>query len=83
MKLVAVWEREARGKTPPLPVASSTSSSCAASPVRRWPRRTSRPRRPVVPLPGLPELSPSRVSGYELERLLAHHRDPSLPTEWD
>lgn len=31
----------------------------------------------------LPELSAGRVNRWELERVLAHHRDPSLPTEFD
>jgi hypothetical protein len=29
------------------------------------------------------ELSAGRVNHWELERVLAHHRDPSLPTEFD
>jgi ADP-ribose pyrophosphatase YjhB (NUDIX family) len=31
----------------------------------------------------LPPLSPGRVNENELRRALAHHRDPSLPTEFD
>jgi hypothetical protein len=29
------------------------------------------------------ELSPARVNHRQLQRALAHHRDPSLPTEFD
>jgi hypothetical protein len=30
-----------------------------------------------------PELSLGRVNHCQLQRALAHHRDPSLPTEFD
>jgi hypothetical protein len=32
---------------------------------------------------GLPPLSLGRVNHRQLERALAHHRDPSLPSEFD
>jgi ADP-ribose pyrophosphatase YjhB (NUDIX family) len=31
----------------------------------------------------LPELSPGRINEHEIRRCLEHHRDPSLPTEFD
>jgi ADP-ribose pyrophosphatase YjhB (NUDIX family) len=31
----------------------------------------------------LPVLSPGRVNEYQLQRALAHHRNPDLPTEFD
>jgi hypothetical protein len=31
----------------------------------------------------LPPLSLGRVNHHQLERALAHYRDPSLPTEFD
>lgn len=31
----------------------------------------------------LPELSPHRIREHQLRRLFAHHRDPSLPAEFD
>lgn len=31
----------------------------------------------------LPELSPGRITSRQLERMIAHHRDPLLPTEFD
>jgi hypothetical protein len=34
-------------------------------------------------LDNLPELSPGRITARQLERMIAHHRDPTLPTEFD
>jgi hypothetical protein len=34
-------------------------------------------------LQALPPLSLGRVNRHQLERALAHHLDPSLPTEFD
>jgi hypothetical protein len=34
-------------------------------------------------LDNLPELSPGRITVRQLERMIAHHRDPTLPTEFD
>jgi ADP-ribose pyrophosphatase YjhB (NUDIX family) len=31
----------------------------------------------------LPELSPGRIREHQIRRLFAHHRDPSLPTDFD
>jgi len=34
-------------------------------------------------LDNLPELSPGWITARQLERMIAHHRDPTLPTEFD
>ncbi|WP_432503366.1 NUDIX hydrolase N-terminal domain-containing protein [Kineococcus arenarius] len=84
VKLVAVWERDVRGKQPPLPVSvfhlfflcRPVGEPVAAQDLETlevgW-----------FGLDELPELSGARVTREELERVLAHHRDTSLPTEWD
>jgi len=36
-----------------------------------------------VALDNLPELSPGWITARQLERMIAHHRDPTLPTEFD
>ncbi|PPK95934.1 ADP-ribose pyrophosphatase YjhB (NUDIX family) [Kineococcus xinjiangensis] len=84
VKLVAVWDRDARGHVPPLPVA-----------VHKLFFLCRQVGEPVAPqaletlevgwfgLHELPPLSLGRVLPSELETVLAHHRDPGLPTEWD
>ncbi|WP_432523987.1 NUDIX hydrolase N-terminal domain-containing protein [Kineococcus sp. SYSU DK006] len=84
VKVVGVWEREARGKQPPMPVSvfhlyflcRAVGEPVAASQLETldvgW-----------YGLDELPPLSLRRIDRWELERVIAHHRDPSLPTEWD
>jgi ADP-ribose pyrophosphatase YjhB (NUDIX family) len=84
VKVVGVWERDARGKQPPMPVSvfhlyflcRVVGERVAASELETldvgW-----------FGMDELPELSERRINHWELGRLLAHHRDPSLPTEWD
>ncbi|PRY17849.1 NUDIX hydrolase N-terminal domain-containing protein [Kineococcus rhizosphaerae] len=84
VKVVGVWERDVRGKQPPMPVSvfhlyflcRVTGEPAPASELETldvgW-----------FGLDELPPLSTRRISRWELERVLAHHRDPSLPTEWD
>ncbi|MGI4895218.1 MAG: NUDIX hydrolase N-terminal domain-containing protein [Janthinobacterium lividum] len=84
VKLVAVWDRDVRGKTPPLPVAVFHLfflCRVSGSPVPAADLETLEVG--WFGLDELPELSASRVNRFELERVLAHHRDSSLPTEWD
>jgi ADP-ribose pyrophosphatase YjhB (NUDIX family) len=84
VKVVGVWERDARGKQPPMPVSvfhlyflcSVVGERVAASELETldvgW-----------FGLDDLPQLSERRINRWELERLMAHHREPGLPTEWD
>ncbi|WP_369069475.1 NUDIX hydrolase N-terminal domain-containing protein [Kineococcus terrestris] len=84
VKLVAVWERDVRGKQPPLPVAVFHLfflGRVVGEPVP--PQDLETLEVGWFGLEELPELSGARVVRAELERLLAHHRDPALPTEWD
>jgi ADP-ribose pyrophosphatase YjhB (NUDIX family) len=83
-KLIACWDREVQGNPPPLPVhVYKLFFLC---------RRDGAVQPPAVletlevgwfGLGALPPLSLGRVNHRQLERALAHHRDPSLPTEFD
>ena len=84
VKLIACWDRELQGNPPPLPVhVYKLFFLC---------RRTG-PVQPPQALEtldvgwfgcdGLPPLSLGRVNHRQLQRALAHHRDPSLATEFD
>jgi ADP-ribose pyrophosphatase YjhB (NUDIX family) len=84
VKLIACWDRDLQGNLPPLPVhVYKLFFLC----------RRDGPARPPQPLETLdvgwfglgelPPLSLSRVSHRQLARALAHHRDPSLATEFD
>jgi len=84
VKLIACWDRELQDNPPPLPVhVYKLFFLC----------RRDGPARPPQPLEtldvgwfgldALPPLSLSRVSHRQLARALAHHRDPSLATEFD
>jgi ADP-ribose pyrophosphatase YjhB (NUDIX family) len=84
VKLIACWDRDVQHNPPPLPVhVYKLFFLC----------RDARAVQPPDALETLdvgwfdvqdpPELSLGRVNKRQLERALAHHRDPSLPTEFD
>jgi ADP-ribose pyrophosphatase YjhB (NUDIX family) len=84
MKLVGCWDRDTRGHRPPLPVSVTKLFFLC--------RQTGDPVPPDdletleigwFGLDELPPLSTGRVTQAELATVLAHHRDPSLPTEFD
>ena len=84
VKLVAVWERDARGLQPPLPVSVfHLFFLCRVVGEPVAPQDLETLEVGWFSLDELPELSTIRVVREELERVLLHHRDPSLPTEWD
>ncbi|MBB2902786.1 ADP-ribose pyrophosphatase YjhB (NUDIX family) [Kineococcus radiotolerans] len=84
VKVVGVWERDARGKQPPMPVSVfHLYFLCRVVGERGRPEELETLDVGWFGLDELPELSRQRISRWELERLLAHHRDPALPTEWD
>ena len=84
VKLIACWDRELQDNPPPLPVhVYKLFFLC---------RRDGAVQRPAAletldvgwfGLDALPPLSLGRVNPRQLERALAHHRDVSLPTEFD
>jgi ADP-ribose pyrophosphatase YjhB (NUDIX family) len=84
VKLIACWDRDLQGHLPKLPVhVYKLFFLC---------RRDGDVQAPAVletldvgwfALDELPPLSLGRVNQREIERALAHHRDPALPTEFD
>jgi ADP-ribose pyrophosphatase YjhB (NUDIX family) len=84
VKLVGCWDRDRRGHTPKLPVSIyKVFFLCRATGEQQPPDELETLEIGWFALDNLPELSPGRVNRWELERVLAHHRDPSLPTEFD
>ncbi|GAB7189860.1 NUDIX hydrolase [Kineococcus sp. NUM-3379] len=84
VKLVAVWDRDARGHTPPLPVAvHKLFFLCEPAGPPQAPQALETLEVGWFGIDELPPLSLGRVLPAELETVLAHHRDRSLPTEWD
>jgi ADP-ribose pyrophosphatase YjhB (NUDIX family) len=84
VKLIACWDRDLQGNRPPLPVhVYKLFFLC----------RRDGPVQPPAALETLdvgwfdvhapPPLSLGRVNHHQLARALAHHRDPSLPSEFD
>lgn len=83
-KLVGAWDRTTRGHLPHFPIGIVKLFFLC--------RQVGEPGPPDAletleigwfALDALPELSLGRVNPFELERCLAHHRDPSLPAEFD
>lgn len=83
-KLVACWDRDARGHTPPLPVgAYKLFFLCEATGEVTPPDELETLEIGWFGIDDLPPLSQGRVNRHELERVLAHVADPDLPTEFD
>jgi ADP-ribose pyrophosphatase YjhB (NUDIX family) len=82
-KLVGCWDRDTRGHTPPLPVAVVKLFFLCEVHAVGEPDALETLETGWFRLDDLPPLSLGRVNGHELRRCLAHHRDPSLPTELD
>jgi ADP-ribose pyrophosphatase YjhB (NUDIX family) len=84
MKLVGCWDRDRRGHTPKLPISIyKLFFLCRATGARQPPDKLETLEIGWFGIDELPELSTGRVNRWQLERVLAHHRDPSLPTEFD
>ena len=84
VKLVACWDREVQGNPPPLPVhVYKLVFLCRSHGAVQEPAALETLDVGWFGLDGLPPLSLGRVLPGQLERALAHHRDPSLPTEFD
>jgi len=83
VKLIACWDRDSRGHTPPLPVAVvKLFFLCRVLEMGR-PDDLETLGTGWFSLEELPPLSLGRVTEDELRRCQAHWRDPSLPTELD
>ncbi|MEJ5946517.1 NUDIX hydrolase N-terminal domain-containing protein [Pseudokineococcus basanitobsidens] len=82
--LVGCWDRETRGHRPSMSVdVVKLFFLCRATGDVRPPDELETLEIGWFGLDELPELSQGRTTRWELERCLAHHRDPSLPTELD
>jgi ADP-ribose pyrophosphatase YjhB (NUDIX family) len=83
-KLIACWDRELQDNPPPLPVhVYKLFFLCRSDGAVQAPAALETLDVGWFGLGGLPPLSLGRVNHRQLERALAHHRDPSLPTEFD
>ena len=84
VKMIACWDREVQGNPPPLPVhVYKLFFLCRSSGAVQPPAALETLDVGWFGLDALPTLSEGRVNRRQLERSLAHYRDPSLPTEFD
>jgi len=84
MKLIACWDREVQDNPPPLPVhVYKLFFLCRRDGGAQPPQALETLDVGWFGLGALPPLSLGRVNHRQLARALAHHRDPSLPTEFD
>jgi ADP-ribose pyrophosphatase YjhB (NUDIX family) len=84
VKLIACWDRDLQGNLPPLPVhVYKLFFLCRRDGAVQPPSTLETLEVGWFGLDELPPLSLGRVNHRQLERALAHHRDPSLPTEFD
>jgi ADP-ribose pyrophosphatase YjhB (NUDIX family) len=84
VKLIACWDRELQDNPPPLPVhVYKLFFLCRRDGAVQPPATLETLDVGWFGLDALPPLSLGRVNHRQIERALAHYRDPSLPTEFD
>ena len=84
LKLIACWDRDLQGNPPPLPVhVYKLFFLCRRDGTAQPPQPLETLNVGWFGLDALPPLSLGRVNHRQLARALAHHRDPSLATEFD
>lgn len=84
VKLVGCWDRDTQGHTPKFPIAMwKLFFLCRLTGGYAPPSELETLDVGWFGLDELPELSTGRVLPHELERIVAHAHDPSLPTEFD
>lgn len=84
VKLIACWDRELQDNPPPLPVhVYKLFFLCRRDGTVQAAEALETLDVGWFCLSTLPPLSLGRVNHRQLERALAHHRDPTLPTEFD
>jgi ADP-ribose pyrophosphatase YjhB (NUDIX family) len=84
VKLIACWDREVQQNPPPLPVhVYKLFFLCRPDGTRQEPAALETLDVGWFAMDELPPLSLGRVNDRQLARALAHHLDPSLPTEFD
>jgi len=84
VKLIACWDRELQANPPPLPVhVYKLFFLCRRDGAVRPPSALETLDVGWFDVHALPPLSLGRVNDRQIERALAHHRDPSLLSEFD
>ncbi|HUA30802.1 MAG TPA: NUDIX hydrolase [Streptosporangiaceae bacterium] len=84
VKLIACWDRDVQGNQPPLPVSIyKLFFLCRPDGNVQEPAALETLDVGWFTLDELPPLSLGRVNQHQVERALAHHRDPGLATEFD
>jgi ADP-ribose pyrophosphatase YjhB (NUDIX family) len=84
VKLIACWDRDRQGNLPPLPVhVYKLFFLCRRDGAVQAPAALETLEVGWFGMDELPPLSLGRVNHRQLGRALAHHREPSLPTEFD
>jgi ADP-ribose pyrophosphatase YjhB (NUDIX family) len=84
VKLIACWDRDLQGNPPPLPVhVYKLFFLCRRDGGAQPPAALETLDVGWFGIDAPPPLSLGRVNHRQLGRALAHHRDPSLPTEFD
>jgi len=84
VKLIACWDRELQDNPPPLPVhVYKLFFLCRRDGAAQPPAALETLEVGWFDPASLPPLSLGRVNHRQIARALAHHRDPSLPSEFD
>jgi ADP-ribose pyrophosphatase YjhB (NUDIX family) len=84
VKLIACWDRDLQGNPPPLPVhVYKLFFLCRRDGGVQPPAALETLDVGWFGLDALPPLSLGRINDRQLKRALAHHREPSLPAEFD
>jgi ADP-ribose pyrophosphatase YjhB (NUDIX family) len=84
VKLIACWDRDVQGHLPPAAVGVfKLFFLCRRDGTAEPPSTLETLDVGWFGLDELPPLSASRISRREIERALAHHRDPALAAEFD
>lgn len=84
VKLAAVWDRDVQGHLPPMPVhAYKLFFLCRATGEVGPPDALETLEVGWFGIDQLPPLSLTRVHAGQIRRMLEHHRDQSLPTDFD
>jgi ADP-ribose pyrophosphatase YjhB (NUDIX family) len=84
VKLISCWDRDLQDNPPPLPVhVYKLFFLCRPDGAVQAPAALETLDVGWFGVDALPPLSLGRVNQHQVERALAHHRDPALPTEFD
>lgn len=84
VKLIACWDRELQDNPPPLPVhVYKLFFLCASDGPVQQPAALETLDVGWFDPDDLPPLSLGRVNDRQVHRALGHHRDPSMPTDFD